>query len=131
MKDTTKPGPKRSPQAEELTAELQQLRPLIREVGEQFLLRREGEVEALLSLLPSLPPARLKRLGPEWLKEVRGLKVKPQKGRLKDLKGIVRLLADLSEQMQEALEATGPKSKRKKSAKKAPAGAPSPGVNDE
>jgi hypothetical protein len=131
MKDAGKPKTKQPAQAEEVTAELQQLRPLVREVGEQFLLRCEGEVETLLSLLPTVPPAKLKRMGPQWLKEIRGLKVKPKKGRLKDLKGIDRLLAALGEQMQETLEPLKAKAKPEKSAKKAPAGSVAPGAKDE
>jgi len=94
---------------EELGRELRHLRALVREVGESFILRREGEIEALIGHLATLPPARLRAEAEGWLRGIHGLKTKPEKGRLKDLKGIDRLLDDLAERVATAQEGrTGP-----------------------
>jgi hypothetical protein len=68
-------------------------------VGEHFILRHEGAIETIISNLDSVPHARLKAGMPEWLLQVRGLKLKPAKGRLKDLKGIVAVIEALTEQV--------------------------------
>ena len=84
---------------EELEHELRHLRALVREVGEHFILRHEGAIETIISNLDSVPQGRLKAAMPEWLQHIRGLRLKPAKGRLKDLKGIVTLIEALSEQV--------------------------------
>jgi hypothetical protein len=87
-----KPGPVAGPRGEadaelrqRLSTELRHLRSLTRETADNFALNREGKVESLLALLAELPPAALRREGPAWLALLRELKVKPEKGRLKDL----------------------------------------------
>lgn len=84
---------------EELVQELKQLRTLMREAAERFVLRREGDIETLISHLEDLPPRVLKSSTPGWMKELHGLKVKPDKGRIKDLKGIDRLIEELTDQV--------------------------------
>lgn len=82
---------------EELVTELKYMRSTVREAGEGFILRKECEIETLLSCLTGVPPAQLHDAAAPWLREVRNLKVKPAKGRLKDLKKIDSLLEDLRE----------------------------------
>ena len=89
---------------EELGHELRHLRALVREVGESFILRREGEIEALIGHLATVPPAVLRSEAATWLRALHGLEVKPDKGRTKDLKGIDALVEDLTEHVLSAQE---------------------------
>jgi hypothetical protein len=84
---------------EELAGELKRLRALVRELGEQFILRREGEIETIISLLSAIPPGKLRAQAPGMLHDIRGLRLKPAKGRMKDLKGIDGLFEELSERV--------------------------------
>lgn len=84
---------------EELVQELKHLRTLVCDVGEQFILRCEGEIETIISHLAALPPRELKASAPEWLREIHNLRLKPAKGRLKDLKGIDRLIGELADRV--------------------------------
>ena len=78
-----------------LFEELRTLRQTVREVGEAFILRKEGEIEALLSYLLEMRPAQVEKFGRSWLRESRDLSIKPTKGRIKDLRRIDALLEDL------------------------------------
>ncbi|KAF0221164.1 MAG: hypothetical protein FD174_662 [Geobacteraceae bacterium] len=82
---------------DELLRELNLLRGLVRDVGEGYILRREGEIETLISYLKSLSSGSLKTLAPSLLQEVRSIKLKPAKGRIKDLKGLDDLIEDLTD----------------------------------
>lgn len=84
---------------EELVRELKHLRAAVREVGENFILRREGEIETIIGLLATITAAPLKKEAPGWLHEIRELKLKPAKGRLKDLKGLDVLIEELADQV--------------------------------
>ncbi|GFE57919.1 hypothetical protein [Geobacter sp. AOG1] len=88
----------------ELTAELRQLRRLVRDIGESFILRREGEIETLIAYLAALPAGRVRAEAPAWLRMVRQLKVKPAKGRLKDVKDMDRLIGELMDVLIDAQE---------------------------
>jgi hypothetical protein len=79
----------------ELTSELKALRQSVRETAAGFILCKEGEIEALLDYLLKMSPGRLKDIARPWLRETGNLKLKPDKGRLKDLKKIDHLLHDL------------------------------------
>ena len=96
--------------------ELKLLRILARDVADNFILRREGNIEALLACLVTLPRKKIRDKVPEWLRQVRSLKLKPQKGRLKDLKAIDQLIAYLMANMLDTQEkktrGTGKHSKR-------------------
>ena len=81
---------------EELTREFKHLRVLVREIGENFILRQEGEIETAISSLAGLTPAKLRTVAPTLIQELRKLKVKPAKGRFKDLKELNRLIAELT-----------------------------------
>ena len=96
----------------ELADELRRLRTLVRQAGEQFILRREGEIEELLggAGFTALPSAE----NGQWLGQVRQLKLKPHKGRLRDLRAIRELLAALGEEMQEPAARTPLQTPRKK-----------------
>lgn len=89
---------------EELVQELKHLRGLVRETGEHFILRREGEIETIISHLDDVTPVILKSEAPNWLNEIRSLKLKPAKGRLKDLRGIEELIEELAEEVMSAQE---------------------------
>lgn len=106
---------------QELAAELNSLRAAVRETAEGFILRKEGEIEALLDYLLRMSPGRLKAIARPWLLETRGLKLKSAKGRIKDLKKIDGLLQDL---LNHIIEADDEEEKPKVAGKKAG----SPGV---
>ncbi len=99
---------------EELVRELKHLREVVREVGESFILRREGEIETILSHLAAVPAGALRSEAPVWLREIHSLKVKQAKGRLKDLKGIDKLIAELAEQVVGAEDRCKGKGRRKR-----------------
>jgi hypothetical protein len=81
---------------EELEREFKHLRVLVREIGENFILRQEGEIETAISNLEGLPPGKLRAMAPPLIEELRKLKVKPAKGRFKDLKELNRLIDELA-----------------------------------
>jgi len=87
---------------EDLVRELKHLRAVVHEVGENFILRREGEIETIIGLLTTIPAGSLKKEAPGWLHEIRELKLKPAKGRSKDLKEIDRLIEILADQVMSA-----------------------------
>jgi hypothetical protein len=89
---------------EELVAELRCLRAMVREVGESFILRKEGELETLVTLLETVPTTVLKRESAAWRHGIRDLNLKPAKGRLKDLKEIAAMVAELSDRVVSAQE---------------------------
>lgn len=78
-----------------LFEELRTLRQTVREVGDAFILRKEGEIEALLGYLLEMRPTQVEKFGRSWLRESRDLSIKPTKGRIKDLRRIDALLEDL------------------------------------
>jgi hypothetical protein len=92
--------------AEELALELKRLRVLVREAGEQFILRREGEIETIISNLAAVSAGRLRSEAPAMLHEIRTLRLKPAKGRLKDLKGLDVLIEELAERVISAQDAS-------------------------
>lgn len=75
--------------------ELRSFRQTVREAGESFILRKEGEIEALLNYLLEMRPAQVEKFGRSWLRESRELSIKPTKGRIKDLRRINAFLEDL------------------------------------
>jgi len=81
---------------EELAREFRHLRVLAREIGENFILRQEGEIETAISNLDGLSPRKLRAVAPALIQELRKLKVKPAKGRFKDLKELNRLIDELT-----------------------------------
>ncbi|MDO9080422.1 MAG: hypothetical protein Q7U44_06435 [Desulfuromonadales bacterium] len=85
-----------------LFEELRTLRQTVREVGESFILRKEGEIEALLNYLLEMRPAQVEKFGRSWLRESRELSIKPTKGRIKDLRRLDALLEDLLSNVIEA-----------------------------
>lgn len=106
-----KPAPKKNGSAviDDLAVELKYLRATVRDVGESFIMRREGEIETLLTYLEGLSARQVKDDAREWLHEVRHLKVKPQKGRLRDLKAIDALLEKLLDTIIDAGKASSGK----------------------
>jgi hypothetical protein len=87
---------------DELVRELKHLRGTVREVGESFILRREGEIETIIGHLAAITAAPLKAEAPGWIHDIRELKLKPAKGRLKDLKEIDALIEELADQVMSA-----------------------------
>lgn len=86
---------------DELVCELRLLRTLVREVGESFILRREGEIEAILTHIEGMPRRTVRREAPEMLRQLHRLKLKPRKGRLRDLKDISRLVDEFMDALVE------------------------------
>ena len=104
---------------DDFVRELKLLRTLAHEVCDNFTLRREGTIETIISCLATVPRKKLREMLPEWLRDIRSLKLKPQKGRLKDLKEIDRIIAGLQEEVMDTQEKKGHKiRKRKKPAAK-------------
>ena len=112
--------------AEALQAELKFLRGMVREVGEGFILRKEGEIETLLGYLAVTPTTNLTGFAPQWLRDVRDMKVKPAKGRLKDLKRLDSLLEELLDCVIDLQEAASPARKDGKRARPRAAGVGKP-----
>lgn len=106
---------KREEQITELVSELRYLRTVIREVGEGFIMRKESEIEALIEYLATLASTELRTISPDWLRQIRHLKVKPAKGRLKDLKHIDLIIEEFHNTA--ANIRTTPPVRRKKPAK--------------
>lgn len=89
----------------QVSLELLKLRPVVREVGTAFLDRLDGDLAGLALSLggenlhgesPALPrPPILSAM----LANIRAVKVKPRKGRVKDLRRIEALLESLRAQM--------------------------------
>lgn len=101
-----------------LAAELKTLRMSVRECAESFALCKEGEIEAMLEGMQALSPRKLKIVADLWSRELRGFKIKPMKGRLKDLKKLEILLCNLSSQLTEAEEALPEKPEKAASGRK-------------
>lgn len=112
VKGNEKPKPHKKvdkPQREELagrvSGQLNEMRGLLKEVGDTLVARLDGDIAALAQYLagqglhgdkPVLPPARELET---MLSELAALKVKPKKGRVKDLARIESLLESLSKRM--------------------------------
>ena len=94
--------------------ELKLLRTLLHEVCDNFTLRREGNIETIISCLATVPRKKLRVMLPEWLRDIGTLKLKPQKGRLKDLKEIDRIIAGLQEKVIDTQEKKGQKTRKRK-----------------
>jgi len=84
---------------EELVRELRHMRALVREIGENVILRREGEIETVICNLDAVPPAKLWAVASSLLHDIRNLRVKPAKGRLKDLKGLNELIQEIADRV--------------------------------
>jgi hypothetical protein len=99
----------------ELLNALKAMREDLRKVTDGVLLCKEGEIEALSEYLLKMPATKIKDFASPWLRKTRDLKLKPAKGRIKDLKKIDGLLGNLLDSVIEAddLEVK-PKSPRKK-----------------
>ena len=98
---------------EEFVRELKLLRSLAHEVCDNFTLRREGNIETIISCLGSVPRKKLRAMLPEWLRDIRSLKLKPQKGRLKDLKEIDRVINGLHDKILDTEEKKGRKTRKR------------------
>lgn len=102
----------------EMCTEFRQLRNIIREAGEAFIIRKESEVETLVEVVETFSVAELRAISPDWLRQIKQLKLKPAKGRLKDLKQIVHLMEEFQEKAEELREQAN--RQRKKAAKSPP-----------
>lgn len=86
---------------------MQGLRANLRETIEHFTARVDGSLASMISRLeggraageePLVPPAKLSR---SLLSEIRGLELKPEKGRVKDLMRIKRQVEDLARALED------------------------------
>jgi hypothetical protein len=88
----------------ELKDGIENLRTLVREITNAFVVHTEAEIVALSEAVRDLPnpesdskPAhRQEKLLEEMQQLVAGLKVKPEKGRLKDLRRVREVLDELN-----------------------------------
>ena len=84
---------------EELVQELKHLRGLVRETGKRFIPRREGEIETIISNLAAVHVGKLRSESPGLLHGIRSLRLKPDKGRMKDLKALEGLIEELADRV--------------------------------
>ena len=92
----------------ELTNGIENLRPLVREIANAFVAQTEARIAALNEAVNSLPNPesdakavqRQEKLLDEMHDLVVGLKVKPGKGRLKDLRRVRDVFAELNKLVQ-------------------------------
>ena len=95
----TQPVKDKNAKVQEIIGELKFLRSTVREVGENFIIRKEGEIEALLGYLAELPLSARRSVAKSWLLQLQGLDCKPAKGRFKDLKRSDRMLDEMLDGM--------------------------------
>jgi hypothetical protein len=91
--------PSRKVAKDMLVLELRRLRAMFTEIAERYVANAEGEIAALIVAVEgkSLNAARVEKM----LEVVRGLTVKPRKGRRKDLARIETLAAALRKELGE------------------------------
>jgi len=84
--------------------EIRRLRSLLKEITQAYLVRREGEIAALVSWMDELKlgadddkkdEQRQKRILEEITRLLSSLKIKPEKGRLRDIRRLHNLVDDL------------------------------------
>ena len=114
----TSDGQKKSKSKEEIihdefVSELKHLRSLAHEVCDNFTLRREGYIETIITALDTLPRNKVREMIPEWLRDISSLKLKPQKGRLKDVKEISRIINGLKDKVLDIREEKVPNDKKR------------------
>ncbi len=92
----------------ELKAGIDSLRPLLREIANAFVVQAEAEIVALSEAVRDLPnpetdskaAQRQEKLLDEMQDLIAGLKVKSEKGRLKDLRRVRDVLDELNKLVQ-------------------------------
>lgn len=91
--------PSRKVAKDMLVLELRRLRAMFTEIAERYVANEEGEIAAVIEAVEgkSLPAARVEKM----LEVVRGLTVKPRKGRRKDLARIEIISAALRKELGE------------------------------
>ena len=91
--------PSRKVAKDMLVLELRRLRAMFTEIAERYVANAEGEIAAVIEAIEGkpLPAAR----GKKMLEVVRGLTVKPRKGRRKDLGRIDTIVASLRKELGE------------------------------
>jgi len=77
--------------------ELKRLRSLIEEITSAYLIKRQAQIESFISAISENESAKEERLKDirKMQKGLRSLKVKPEKGRYKDLKRVENLIVNL------------------------------------
>ncbi len=89
---------------QQVKQEVRRLRSLLKEITQAYLVRREGEIAALVSWMDDLKLSeddakkdeqRLKRILEETSKLLSSLKIKPEKGRLRDIRRLHTLVDEL------------------------------------
>jgi hypothetical protein len=91
--------PSRKVAKDMLVLELRRLRAMFTEIAERYVANAEGEIAAVIETVEgkSLAVARVGKM----LEVVRGLSVKPRKGRRKDLARIEKITASLRKELGE------------------------------
>lgn len=91
--------PSRKTAREMLLIETRRLRAMFSEIAEHYVANTEGKIASVIDAIEAkTPPA--KKID-EMLKAVRGLTVKPQKGRRKDLSRIEKTVETLQKALEE------------------------------
>jgi hypothetical protein len=93
----------------ELKSGIENLRPLVRDIANALVVEVEAEIVALSEAVSNLPnpesdskaAQRQEKLLDEMQDLVVGLKVKPEKGRLKDLRRVRDVLDELNKLVQD------------------------------
>jgi len=91
--------PSRKVAKDMLVLEMRRLRAMFTEIAERYVANAEGEIAALIEAVEgkSLPAVRVEKM----LEVVRGLTVKPRKGRRKDLARIEGATASIRKELGE------------------------------
>jgi hypothetical protein len=91
--------PSRKVAKDMLVLELRRLRVMFTEIAERYVANAEGEIASVIDAVEgkTLPAARIEKM----LEVVRGLSVKPRKGRRKDLARIEGATASLRKELGE------------------------------
>lgn len=96
---------------EALLEELRHLRTLARQAADNFILRQEGNIETVITCLGGLRASALRRNSAEWKALLSELNLKPEKGRLRDLKEIHEVVRRLVRELLDESEAKPRKNK--------------------
>jgi hypothetical protein len=80
--------------------ELRHLRSLLEEITSSYLIKRQAQIESLISSLSENEFVKKEQDIRSIQKNLRSLKVKPEKGRYKDLKKVEDLIANLQRIME-------------------------------
>ena len=112
--------------ADLLIDELRHLRMVAREAAQTFILRQEGDIETIITCLSTISAGTARRKSPEWRSLLATLRLKSEKGRLKDLKALHETVRQLLASVLDETEARPQRRKSPGKKEKPKAAAPPP-----